>query len=334
MSPGIIVITDTVLALLMVTFVVLTYAASLILGSGGDELPSGLQAKIAALEARRVSLEAQVSDLNAKLTVLSKSKEEAAEVRRQLDALTREHAKLVVLEGQERAKLEELTGQLKVAKDAAEKAGNEASAAHTDGDAARTALADANAQIDSLHRKMPTELLGLTNQMSKVVFVVDSSGSMAVDNKWNQTVDRIQSWMNLFPVNQAAMVVFSDRVSCYPSDVRWVDASVPQERTKLVDTVRDLRPGGMTNTLEALRTAYLYNDADAIVLFTDGHPELRGDTRATMLLRIKDIEEFVHAQNPPKPIICVAVGKYDGDGEFIRFLVDLSTISGGTFLAR
>jgi hypothetical protein len=94
----------------------------------------------------------------------------------------------------------------------------------------------------------------------------------------------------------------------------------------------EIQPNYQTNTPLALREALDLPDVDTIVLFSDGKPELKGESSM-------DLSEEVLAlarESRNVPINVVGIGDYytSESGDLGDFLHSISEITGGEFIGR
>jgi len=191
---------------------------------------------------------------------------------------------------------------------------------------------------ESMLRK---ELLGLKGDFRRVVFVMDISGSMAEHDKWNQVVKVMSDWLKYLPVEECALVIYSDRVAQYPEDGSFLKVTGPtgdQNRELLISMLNNVQPNGYTETLKALQAAFAYNGVDTIILFTDGAPE-KPPPNNLPSKRKKNMQEIYSfcgdmVKNGRKvPINTVGLGDYFAE-DLGAFLLKVSEITGGTFVGR
>ena len=186
-------------------------------------------------------------------------------------------------------------------------------------------LADARRRLESERRggDLRAELVGLVGPLDDVVFVVDSSSSMADDDRWISVVDTLENWLTHLPIQTAGLVTYATRPSVLKVDDRSVFPVTPENRGAMIRHMRSVKPGGGTNILAALERAYAIGDVDAIVLFSDGRQfDRRSMNRLQRLVR----------RHPGTHLHTVALGNYVARGGV--FLRRLSKESGGAFLGR
>lgn len=194
--------------------------------------------------------------------------------------------------------------------------------------------------------------VGLSKEDKKVLFVVDHSGSMAepvvasssskgIQDRWQDVTSAIRAWLTKIPsIESAALILFSSRVRAYPRDYSLVkmdrtDGVAAERGSELTSELDKVEPKGGTNMVEAMELALSqYRDVDAIVLFTDGRPtgerESDNSSASTLCRKILDkLDQALSAGKVPR-IYVVALGDYFDD-EFGKFLVTLTTRTGGSF---
>jgi hypothetical protein len=191
--------------------------------------------------------------------------------------------------------------------------------------------------------KVRKQLIGLSGELGRVVFVFDKSGSMSSGGRWDFVKETAGIWLTQLPVKEASLIVFSDSAVCYPADERTMrDMTVEAQRTELLAKLQENQPGGWTNTYEALEKAFRYERIDAIVLFTDGQPTIgpmkRGNFKTESEARMAAIIDLVSRKQMELghkvPIHTIALGDYFGEN-FGPFLQNLSRdVTGGTFIGR
>lgn len=187
-----------------------------------------------------------------------------------------------------------------------------------------------DAQGSNTEGAVRAELLGLKPPLNRVVFVVDRSSSMnkakEAATRWGDCIQTIKTWINSLPVKNAALVVFGDDIKVYPPDEKSM-LKLPEEAIELTNALDNLQPKGGTKTQDALWKVFsIYNDIDAIILFTDGAPDEGIDSVLTF------VDEMAR-QKPNTRIYTVGIGDYL-DGQMGRFLREVSKRTGGTFIGR
>jgi len=193
--------------------------------------------------------------------------------------------------------------------------------------AARQVLPDAE-------RRVRSELLGLRGSLDRAVFLVDRSGSMNEGGRWEDAIATIRTWLEHLPVQEAALITFSDRVDAFPANGQMLRMD-DDGRRLLIERLSGTRPAGLTNTFDALEAAYRYAPVDAFVLFTDGAPNPggsagpgRGDARAVLELITQK-----RSRHPELRIHTVGIGEYF-NAPMRDFLLGAASITDGTFIGR
>jgi len=178
------------------------------------------------------------------------------------------------------------------------------------------------------------DLIGLKGDFSRVVFVIDRSGSMAAAvrgvSRWHHTVEVVEQWLRFLPVEQAAIVSFSDDVT---TSGAMATINQPKDRDILLGFLVGLRPEGYTDTASALKAAYDYKPT-TIVLFTDGAPHLPGQKPDFMRRQAIDFVKTRAAAGQKPTINAIALGDYFNSPEMSQVLMDLTEQTGGAFIGR
>ncbi|HVT27733.1 MAG TPA: VWA domain-containing protein [Lacipirellulaceae bacterium] len=183
------------------------------------------------------------------------------------------------------------------------------------------------------------ELVGLTGRLDRVAVLFDASGSMrqastsGVGDRWAEAQDIAATWLKHLNVQQCVLIVFSSDVRVFPedgslADLRGDDGQLKREL--LLQHVKQLVPGGQTDTYDALRKAYQYN-VDAILLFSDGAPS-SSTTGAFDPAVAQQIYELCRT-HPDVPVHTIGLGNYF-DHDASTFLQSVAKITGGTFRGR
>ncbi|MCI0380566.1 MAG: VWA domain-containing protein [Gemmataceae bacterium] len=124
---------------------------------------------------------------------------------------------------------------------------------------------------------------GITLTGSRVIFLVDMSGSMelideatADPDKWPLVCETIAKVMrSLTDLKQYQVILFSDQI-LYPmgSPARWLEYNSDTDAKTLIATLKAIRPKGGTNMAIAFEEAFRFRDQglDTIYVFSDGLP--------------------------------------------------------------
>lgn len=251
-------------------------------------------------EASRVAAEGDISELQAKVAAGNKQAEEY------LAQLKRAAALLESLRADKR--------QLE----------NDLSAAE------RKRQADLLAEAENNRR-----LVGLQGPLRRVAIVFDASGSMRQPgaggaDRWAEAQGILATWLQHLNVEHIVLVVFSTDVRTIPTDGTLADvrgASGKVGRDALLGQLKDIKPGGWTNTFDALRKAYEY-DIDTILLFSDGAPSKSASGAYDDALA-QQIYQLCR-EHPHIPINTIGLGNYF-DADMSTFLRTVATMTGGAF---
>jgi peptidoglycan hydrolase CwlO-like protein len=179
------------------------------------------------------------------------------------------------------------------------------------------------------------ELIGLKGPLRRVAVILDASGSMREGgsgggDRWAEAQEIAGTWLQHLNVQDCVLIVYSSSVRTFPEDGTLANFSGEAGRARreaLLQNLKAVRPGGWTNTYEALRKAYEYN-VDTIVLFTDGAP-----SRAASGVYDEALARQIFAlcrQNANVPINTVGLGNYF-DANMSTFLRTVASLTGGTF---
>ncbi|MCS7047444.1 MAG: VWA domain-containing protein [Gemmataceae bacterium] len=160
-------------------------------------------------------------------------------------------------------------------------------------------LAEARAQIASLEGErisllnktkniqaaMENRFAGITLTGKKVIFVVDTSGSMELTDentldpdKWPLVCDTVGRLMqSLTDLRQFQVITFADKIA-YPlkNERRWLEYDGPATAKAVVAALRAIKPRGGTNMYAPMAEAFLFRELglDTIYLLSDGLPNL------------------------------------------------------------
>jgi hypothetical protein len=178
-------------------------------------------------------------------------------------------------------------------------------------------------------------LVGLTGRLDRVAVLFDASGSMrqasaSGRDRWAEAQQIAATWLKHLNVQQCVLIVYSSDVRTFPEDGSLADLrgiSGQAKRDSLLQHVKEVSPGGWTNTYEALRRAYQY-DIDAILLFSDGAPSQPAN-RAFDPAAAGRIYELCRSR-PTIPVHTIGLGNYF-DQNTSNFLMSVAAITGGTF---
>jgi Mg-chelatase subunit ChlD len=193
------------------------------------------------------------------------------------------------------------------------------------------------AEVERLSKsrgKINQEMVGLKGDMLNVAFVIDASGSMLENNRWEFSHRVLNTWMQHLEVEKCVVIAFSADVQIFPPDGELLELQGmkgEENRKRMLEFLKTIKPNGGTNTRSALRKAYSISSIDTIVLFTDGAPN-NGKTANFDPAEATEIYKLVEA-NKKLPINAVGLGNYF-KGETSDFLMKIKELSNGTFLGR
>lgn len=181
------------------------------------------------------------------------------------------------------------------------------------------------------------ELIGIDGKIDRSIFVIDRSESMNEDGRWQFVQGTIAKWVELLPVQEVGLVIFSNNSESIPSDAgSRIAMNTIEGRLIVTNAVAALTPRGATNTLSAIKRAYSFPQSDAIFLFTDGRPtesENRSNANANAMQEVVKYVKQMQMQGRTERIHVVALGDYF-DKDFADFLKSLTNATGGTFIGR
>jgi len=219
-----------------------------------------------------------------------------------------------------------------------------------------TAVAALSREVKQLQAELKSrpmvhqELLGVKGRLKRVVILLDHSGSMNIETKigagqqksrWDYCKGIVRTWVRHLDMEECVLIVFSRNVTIHPlrgkgpQKTFQVKAS-PADRKKLTDLLDELpRPRGATNTLEALEQAYRIPDVTAMILFTDGRPEMPGESTEQLQNKVLAlIEREKKAPGRDLPINTVGLGNYYAEKGLCEFLLRVADSTGGVFIGR
>jgi hypothetical protein len=178
-------------------------------------------------------------------------------------------------------------------------------------------------------------LVGLKGPMRRVAILFDASGSMKQPgaggtDRWAEAQDIAATWLRHLNVEQCLLIVYSADVRTFPENGTLADLRGDEgakRRETLLEQVRAIQPGGVTNTFAALQTAYQY-DVDTILLLSDGAPS-RASTGKYDAELAQEIYRLCRA-HAGIPVNAIGLGNYF-DQDMSTFLRTVATITGGGF---
>ena len=185
------------------------------------------------------------------------------------------------------------------------------------------------------------ELLGLTGEISNVVFVIDRSDSMKLRGRWPDAKRTIASWISFLPVKRAALILFGSDIKVIPSSITLSDALAPEsreipvmddmQRQQMMRELDEIEPSGGTHTYAALLRAMEFRDVDAIILFTDGNPDSNGGAGTA-----EDVHRLIsdwRVAHRSAKVHAVGIGEYFNVG-MRDFLLGVAKHGDGSFIGR
>lgn len=179
------------------------------------------------------------------------------------------------------------------------------------------------------------QLLGLNGPLRRVAIIFDASGSMRQPgagggDRWAEAQEIAANWLQHLNLHECVLIVYSSSVRAFPADGSLADLrgdAGKSKRDALLGELRAIKPGGWTNTLDALRKAYEY-DVDTIVLLTDGAP-----SRAASGVYDDALAQQIYQlcrQHPAVPVNTIGLGNYF-DANMSTFLRTVASLTGGAF---
>ena len=147
-----------------------------------------------------------------------------------------------------------------------------------------------------------------------VIFVFDTSGSMARDNKIQQAKDALQFCLaNLNPNDRFNIVTFSTGVNAFRTKLVEAGVAKSDAARKFIDEVKAV---GATNISEALLTSLNMFDGDKrpriIVFLTDGQPTFGVTDEGPLTAQVNDVNRYAHGGGPGKGGVRVAATEARG----------------------
>jgi len=183
------------------------------------------------------------------------------------------------------------------------------------------------------------QLVGLKGPMRRVAVLFDASGSMRElgagggADRWAEAQEIASTWLQHLNVEQCLLIVYAADVRTFPEDGTLADVrgdGGADRREALLSRVRNIQPGGSTNTLAALQKAYEY-DIDTILLLSDGAPSQALTGRYDAALAQESYQ--LCQSHAGIPVNTIGLGNYF-DAEMSTFLRTVARITGGAFRGR
>ena len=253
-----------------------------------------------------------------------------AESRGKIDALkkqleNREHELELALAEKHKLQdqLEKLRNQLKEAKQKLEVAESKNAEMLTKIDALEKTAQNQPERMEQVVRK---ELLGLKGKLEHVGILLDRSASMKKGNRWEKSIQIVETWLNLLPIENCFLIPYNDTLFTFQTNKYLPVSGSNGERNRdwLIRQIRDIQPAGGTHILRALAKAYEYHNLQTIILFTDG--------RSGSMEKIRQLCRN-QKQRRGVTVNVVAIGDYFEEeiGEFLR---NVAEETGGAFIGR
>lgn len=344
---------------------------------------SSLETKLAkaAADARAVEevlrkKQKQAADLSTRLAASTQSAEELQKLLRQKE---RERDDLAMKAKTAAEQLDDLDARLRAVAKSAEDAKSAAAAMAKTGDELAAAKArarelekrldDANANIidlqgekkkladkvDRLRVDAESKFAGIAMTGKRVVFVVDTSGSMklvdektAAPGKWPIVVETVGRVMRSIPdLEQYQVVTFARKARYLFGDGEWRAYRGEASLREVADALGAVDPAGDTNLYEAFDLAFRLRPGglDTVYLFSDGLPtsgpgltpeqeKSLPDTQRTDLLSRHLRRALAEGWNPPgtRRVRINAVGFFYESPEVGAFLWALTRENDGSFV--
>lgn len=307
-----------------------------------SDLESKLQA-IAGVEKQRAELQQQTENLNKIVTSLqAKMKLKDEDLANMKAARDNQVASLEKQVTTEQGKSEQYLAQLKRATEMFQ--GLQVTEKQLQGQVSNLQgeLSAAKTQHQNeltLQTRVNRELVGLAGPLKRVAILFDASGSMRQQgtgqgNRWADAQEIALTWLTHLDVDEVVLIVFSSDIKTFPADGSF--ASVRGQagefkRAELLAELRKVQPNGWTNTMDALKTAYGYDQLDTIILLSDGAPT--NVNSGTFDAEIANQIYTLVREHPDVPINTIGLGNYF-DKNLSTFLRTVARVTGGTFRGR
>ena len=184
-----------------------------------------------------------------------------------------------------------------------------------------------------------TGVVGLQGDMKGVVFIFDTSESMATD-RFEEYTGLLKSWVRHLQFERFNVIRFASDVQAWSSS--GLQDSTGGRRDAAVAFIDTFQPKGQTNTLAALRKALEDDHVDTIILFSDGEPYRFRDgqpvlDRSGEPIRgreaIREVHEYLQKHSRGTTVNTVGMGNYLNQ-EYGRFLQDVARAHHGVFIGR
>ncbi len=199
-------------------------------------------------------------------------------------------------------------------------------------------LAQARGKLADLENKL-TSAVGLQGDMKGVVFIFDTSESMATD-RFEEYTGLLKSWVRHLQFERFNVIRFASDVQSWSSS--GLRDGTEQRRDEAAAFIDTFEAAGQTNTLAALRKALEDDDVDTIILFSDGEPyRFQGDQPVLDpngkpvrgRKAIQEVHEYLEEHSRGAVINTIGMGNYL-DQEYGKFLQDVARAHHGVFIGR
>lgn len=162
-------------------------------------------------------------------------------------------------------------------------------------------------------------LVALRGPLRKVVFIYDTSGSMAEGDRFESSRQLLKQWISNLQMEQFAVIDFDSEAVC------WRTTFAPATEANRVaanEFLDNTVAGGNTRTDLALEKAFSsFPDVDTIVLFTDGRMTGNNGTEVTEA-NLLELRDRLYEQHAACVINTIGIGDY--------FSAELNKKSGST----
>lgn len=179
-------------------------------------------------------------------------------------------------------------------------------------------------EIQGMERHV-SAVVGLKGEFEGVVFVFDTSGSMADDERFEEYQQMLQQWLMYLPFDRFNVIDFDSGVKPWRPDV--LVTATAAEREAACQFVEGFTAGGSTNTLGALQAAFAMPGVDTIILMSDGAPDKDQP--------MDQIHDWLARENKSRGVVIntVGMGLYF-DKAYGPFLQKIASDHGGMFIGR
>jgi chemotaxis protein histidine kinase CheA len=184
-------------------------------------------------------------------------------------------------------------------------------------------------------------IFGIEPRYSRVVFLVDRSGSIVHSKIKPVIIDTFSQVLSHCEIDEFALIAFSSNMYFYPIRQGTMLDGRDEHKKEVAQWYENQSFTGQTNIRQAIKHAYEdYGNLDAIFILTDGLPR-EGNKEATPGI-IEDIKRYVKAkvqeqktQAVKTRIITISIGvPPDEHKEVYEFLHSLSELTEGQYLGR